>query len=540
MKIGSRITITTSALVAISLGTYGLITLRARRADLTHDAERQTRELAGVLGPTFESALRQGGFEQLRRTGDLVSQRSKPPFEVDVVLALPSEGAALPGLARRLELLRITQEVVVQQGVAMRAGSEGVAVMAPIRDGNGEIVAVLDVRRQLASIDEAVDAATLRMVVSLVMLTLGLGLAVGLIARRGVTAPLGKLIDGIDGVARGDLSRVILQEREDEIGALAARFNDMTGSLREAREETRRGADAKLELEDRLRQAEKLATIGQLAAGIAHEVGTPLNVIAGRASVMARKAPDEAEVRKNAGIIADQTQRITRIIQQLLDFARRKPSGRDLVDVGRVATSSLDFLEHKLTQGRISAAIAVEPGIPAIPGDGDQVQQICLNLYLNAIQAMPEGGKLAVRVRREHRKKPNLDLAAASSWVVLEVRDTGVGIPPDDRDKIFEPFYSTKAHGEGTGLGLSVSHGIVRDHDGWIELDGAPEGTGTVFRVFLPMETPALRPTTIPPGTMMAPVKPEPEPEPSPEAAPPSPQSGPADPSDAKDVANAR
>ena len=154
---------------------------------------------------------------------------------------------------------------------------------------------------------------------------------------------------------------------------------------------------------------------------------------------------------------------------------------------------------------------------------------------------MPEGGKLAVRVRREHRKKPNLDLAAASSWVVLEVRDTGVGIPPEDRDKIFEPFYSTKAHGEGTGLGLSVSHGIVRDHDGWIELDSAPEGTGTVFRVFLPMETPALRPTTIPPGTVMAPPTAEVTPPAEAPAAPEAPEAREApEAPDSKDVANAR
>ena len=149
-------------------------------------------------------------------------------------------------------------------------------------------------------------------------------LVVGLVASRFVSRPITKLLSGIDDVAKGDLSHVLLSERDDEIGQIATRFNDMTFSLRESRGETQRQNEAKLALEQRLGQTEKLATIGQLAAEIAHEVGTPLNVIAGRARSIQKKSRDHEAVEKNAEIIAEQTARITRIIQRLLDFTRRK------------------------------------------------------------------------------------------------------------------------------------------------------------------------------------------------------------------------
>ena len=180
---------------------------------------------------------------------------------------------------------------------------------------------------------------------------------VWLSTRASISNPLKRLVEAIDDVTHGDLGRVILRERDDEVGDLADRFNDMTGSLREAREEILHGVDAKLALEARLRHSEKLATIGQLAAGIAHEVGTPLNVIGGRARQLEKKAVDPAEVAKNAGIIATQTQRITKIIQQLLDFARRPASTRTLVDLHAVAKDCLDFLEHQLATSRVDAKL---------------------------------------------------------------------------------------------------------------------------------------------------------------------------------------
>jgi signal transduction histidine kinase len=310
-------------------------------------------------------------------------------------------------------------------------------------------------------------------------------LVVGLLASRLVSRPITKLLRGIDDVAKGDLSHVILSERDDEIGQIATRFNEMTFSLRESRGETLRQNEAKLALEQRLGQTEKLATIGQLAAEIAHEVGTPLNVIAGRARSIQKKHGEPGAVEKNAEIIAEQTARITRIIQRLLDFTRRKvgAGGKAEVNLNEIALTTMELLSSQFSAAKVKTRLERSEGLPRIAGDADRLQQVMINLLLNAVQAMPDGGALAVETRSVRRTRPGLE--AEQAFVCFSVKDTGVGIPDDIKDKIFDPFYTTKEGRGGTGLGLAVCSGIVKEHDGWIDVESA-EPAGTIFRVYLP------------------------------------------------------
>jgi signal transduction histidine kinase len=312
-------------------------------------------------------------------------------------------------------------------------------------------------------------------------------IVVGALASRFVSQPITKLLRGIDDVAKGDLSHVILSERDDEIGAIATRFNDMTYSLRESRAETQRQNEDKLALEQRLGQTEKLATIGQLAAEIAHEVGTPLNVIAGRARSIQRKCKDPEAVEKNAGIVAEQTARITRIIQRLLDFTRRKvgTTERAAVDLNALSMTTIELLAGQFSHAKVKTRVDRAATLPRVAGDTDRLQQVLINLLLNAVQAMPEGGSVVVDTGVVRRTRPGLETNADQEFVRWSVSDTGVGIPADIKDKIFDPFYTTKEGQGGTGLGLAVCSGIVKEHDGWIEVDEA-SGGGTVFRVYLP------------------------------------------------------
>jgi signal transduction histidine kinase len=327
-----------------------------------------------------------------------------------------------------------------------------------------------------------------------VVLFLAVGVLLAL--RAGVTAPIKRLLEGIDEVAKGDLSRVLLAEREDDIGTLANRFNAMTGSLRDAREEMGRGSDSRLALETRLRQSEKLATIGQMAAEIAHEVGTPLNVIGGRARALEKKAGDPVELAKNIDIIQTQVGRITKIINQVLDFSRKRGPTVTRVDLVKVVAEALDVVAETIRRQGIITEVRSAHGFDPVPGDPDQIQQVCLNLLMNAIHAMPPGtgGRLRVSIESVTRRKGGLDQVAPAVYAMLQIADTGAGISVPDKQDIFEPFFTTKDEGQGTGLGLTVSHGIVKDHDGWIEVESPPQGEprGTLFSVFLPVGAEAL------------------------------------------------
>jgi signal transduction histidine kinase len=544
MRIGTRIAITTVALVTLTLGLYGYVTVRVRRAELAADLERQTGLVGSAVQVAFEAALQDGLFEDvtsLIRRWQAVepniglvyidffhSRPGEKPPGVAVADGEPaSEGAPdetpddggvrehettfvpPPPDATRAERFARIEIDGQPAGAHIRLNHRPTyALTVPIRDAEHKIVAAIELTRDESDAERALAASVRAAIFAVGGLSLGLALLVWGLA-LGALSPLKRLLEAIDDVTQGDLGRVILRERDDEVGELADRFNQMTGSLREARQQILDGVEAKLSLEARLRHSEKLATIGQLAAGIAHEVGTPLNVIGGRARGMEKKAAEAmrqggegeeapapiepADVAKNAAIIATQTQRITRIIQQLLDFARRTESARGEVDLEKVARETLDFLEHQLAGNKVAgrlrpfAAGEAAPQRPLVQGDADQLQQVCLNLCINALQAMPGGGDLEVSTRSVVRRRPGLETAAPGRFVVLEISDTGVGIPAGDRERIFEPFYSTKHEhdGGGTGLGLAVSHGIVKDHDGFIEIDDRPGG-GTIFRVYLP------------------------------------------------------
>jgi signal transduction histidine kinase len=358
----------------------------------------------------------------------------------------------------------------------------------PIRSPEFRVTGMIEVSRSIAYLKDAWHEDVIA-ILPVYGSVLGLMiLAIIVFARRLVTRPIDKLIAGIDDVAQGDLSRVLLSEREDEIGALASRFNEMTHSLRESKAETKRQNEAKMQLEEQLSQTEKLATIGQLAAEIAHEVGTPLNVIAGRARSLGKKASDPEAVSKNATIIAEQATRITRIIQRLLDFARRKVGTieRERVNLNEVTLTTMDFLDSKFKAAKVKTSLDRQEGLPPVKGLPDQLQQVLINLLLNAVEAMDDGGRVAVETATETRKRPGLELAPAQPYVRVSIRDSGPGIPEEHRDKIFEPFYTSKDGEGGTGLGLAVSHGIIKEHDGWIEIDEAPGG-GSIFSVWLPV-----------------------------------------------------
>jgi hypothetical protein len=231
------------------------------------------------------------------------------------------------------------------------------------------------------------------------------------------------------------------------------------------------------ELEQRLVQADKLSSIGLLAAGVAHEVNTPLAVISTYAQMLAKQVADDSQKSLILDKIAKQTFRASEIVNSLLNFSRTSTTSYGEVSVNRVIQETLSLLEHQLQKSGIQVKVDLDPGLPGVHGNAGKLQQVFLNLFLNARDAMAAGGALEIRSW------------ADGARAKVEVADTGPGISPEHVHRIYDPFFTTKAARKGTGLGLSVTYGIIQEHGGSIEVFNR-RGGGATFRVELPVAVP--------------------------------------------------
>jgi signal transduction histidine kinase len=225
--------------------------------------------------------------------------------------------------------------------------------------------------------------------------------------------------------------------------------------------------------QEQLRQTERLAELGTLASGMAHEIGTPMNVILGRAEYLMQRTQEE-QTKKGLETIVTQVERITKIMNQLLTFARRRPSERQPIDLEQTVRDCLEVMSERIMRHGIEIETDFDPTLPPVHADQDHMSQVLLNLFINAVQAMPEGGRLRV------------GLAGTDNHATITVADSGHGISPEHLSKIFDPFFTTKEVGKGTGLGLTVVHGIIQEHGGSITAKSEP-GQGTTFMISLPL-----------------------------------------------------
>lgn len=226
--------------------------------------------------------------------------------------------------------------------------------------------------------------------------------------------------------------------------------------------------------QEQLLQSEKLASIGQLAAGVAHEINNPMGVILGFAQGILRTLPEDDRLRKPLTTVEKESLRCKRIVQNLLDFARHSEPTFQPTNVNELIDASCDLVEHQTSLQNVKLVKGYDPALPSIMADANQLQQVFINTMLNAYQAMPNGGTLHIITRM------------AGSELQIVFTDTGMGIPPENIQHIFDPFFTTKEVGEGTGLGLSVSYGIIKAHGGNIEVE-SQMGKGSTFVIKLPL-----------------------------------------------------
>jgi signal transduction histidine kinase len=283
---------------------------------------------------------------------------------------------------------------------------------------------------------------------------------------RSISRPLQKITLAAVQVTNGNYgTEVDLRQSNDEIGLLADSFNEMSRKMAADIEDLRT-------LNERLARAERLAAMGTLAAGVAHEVNNPLASISSLVQMLKSKNGDRS-TREKLDLISTQIQRISRVTRDLTDFARVRPAARSLIDINDTVDSSLRLTSLDADFQKLRLSVIRDENLPRIVADPDQLQQVFLNLLLNARDAMPDGGELTVR---SYRRGVNIGVS---------VCDTGHGMDESVRKHIFDPFFTTKSAGRGTGLGLSVCYGIVTAHGGRIEVDHAD--AGCTLTVLLPI-----------------------------------------------------
>jgi two-component system NtrC family sensor kinase len=307
-----------------------------------------------------------------------------------------------------------------------------------------------------------------------------------------VAKPLSKLVEGMDKLSKGDMDYRINLKRKDEMGLLADSFNSMAEELKlykERVENWARRLEDKVEkktseivrAQEQLVNAEKLASLGRMAAGVAHELNSPLTGIVTFAHLMLKRLPQERKDDiEDLNVIIDQAERCSRIVKGLLGFSRRTASEKAEINVNTLIENSLSMVKNQAKFHNIIFDVALDKTIPEVKVDPSQIQQVFLNLLLNASDAMEEKGRITIASRLVETDN--------GKFIELEFTDTGTGIPEEIMGRIFEPFFTTKPTGKGTGLGLSVSYGIIKKHGGQIFVK-SEYGKGASFFIHLPVDT---------------------------------------------------
>ena len=485
MRLTLKFTIAFLLALSAVLATYGWSVYRREAAQFQTDMRRDNqligRVVAAEIRKTWEIAGEAAALklvEQANRSESTVRIRWIWP---DAVADSPYR-AAVPRTA--LEPLGRGEETAF---IGRTKGTveylyKYVPVMVPDgRIGGLEVAESLEEQRQYTRktiVRIALATGAIAALSALLALTLG-----GWFVAR----PMRSFADRMRRVAAGDLSGRLELHQHDELGGLATELNVMCDRLAEAQARVAAATEARIRTLEQLRHADRLRTVGQLTAGIAHELGTPLNVVGARAKMIAGGEVAGPEAAEYARIIGEQSARMTAMLRQLLEFARPRAPQKRLVDLSQVARRTLALLTPIATKRGIAIDSAGSETPIEVEADPDQLQQVLSNLVLNAIQAMPEGGQIEVGIRREQARPPANHGGPEDSYICLHVRDQGEGIAPQHLPHVFEPFFTTKGVGEGTGLGLSVSLGIIHEHGGWIDVE-SQVGQGSCFRVHLPQE----------------------------------------------------
>jgi signal transduction histidine kinase len=465
-------------LIVVAVGTFFAIRHDVRL--LQEDMQADAVEIGRTLAPLIQDAWHTSGE---KRALQLIADADRENRQVDVRWVwLDGDGPEAQAAklsADDRQAIRNGGTILVEDRDATGRGFLHTYVPVPVSPAR---TGAIELRESLDGLDRLSRAAIWRFAAMGAVLVVLSAATASLLGVWLVGRPLQQLTDKTRRVGNGDLSNPVHLVRRDELAELGLALNLMCNQLAAASERLRKETEARIAALEQLRHADRLKTVGRLASGMAHELGTPMNVVLARAELIGLEAPSETVV-ASAKIIKAQIQLMSAMIRQLLDFGRRGRARKQAVDLRQLAERTVQLLDPLAKRQNITLELRSGDSDVLAEIDGPQIQQVMSNLIENAFHAMPKGGTVAVRIEAGPFQSAGEACTPENGFARIAVEDQGIGIPPEHLEHIFDPFFTTKEVGKGTGLGLSIAHGIVQDHGGWIEVTSTP-GVGSQFLIY--------------------------------------------------------
>lgn len=489
MSVIHKLTLSLFVSTLLVFGGYGTFYLRTVTQDLRESIERETRLLAYSLLVSVENALRDHQPEDVQ---ELLQQleRLEPSIDVRIyiqnhqVIRSDAESLAWPEKVEQ-DLYQAALDGVLRLFYFPAENPKLVVLSLPFIEKTTPLRGNLAVVRSLQAMNEELNKTKIYIVLSFLSLILVTALLCFSLGHLYISRPLQKLRQAMRTFKNSkEMPPPLPVVGKDELASVTQEFNRMTAELFSAHRQLDDETQQRRQLERALQNADKMITIGQLSAGLAHEIGSPLQIINGRARALADGNDDLQEIRRIANILVDQTDRITRIVQRLLEFSPRRSSESMRCDVIQAISEVIDMLSFEARRQEVSVRFSHPEALPLLWVNKDAIQQIILNLLSNALAAIVDTGYIDIELAQGSIVYADNPITALQ----LTVHDTGTGIAPEHLPHLFEPYFTTRGKQGGTGLGLAVVKSLVTDMGGTVAAE-TEVGKGSQFIVYLPWKS---------------------------------------------------
>ncbi|OGQ77616.1 MAG: hypothetical protein A2289_06195 [Deltaproteobacteria bacterium RIFOXYA12_FULL_58_15] len=489
-RISYKLIMTTAVVSIAIIGVFSYYILTSQREALIYHVKDHAHQLSETIKSSTNYDMLLNQRDRVHRTIDMIAQqdgiKKVRVFNKEGTIIYSSDKAVIGTMVDTqaeacfachaadspLEKLATTDRTRIFES---KSGTKNLGIINPIynepscwtaechaHSRDQKVLGVLDVTMSLDEVERQMSADRTRFLLFALIAVFAISLLIWIIFENLVGKPVGRLMVATNQIAKGDLAYKIEVKRNDELGHLGNSFNEMMHKLAEAQKQ--------------LVQSDKLASLGRLAAGVAHEINNPLTGVLTYSSLLLRRCTDDAETKEDLEVIVRETKRCREIVKQLLDFSRQAPTKKVEVGIVGVIENALSIVGHRLSLNNIVVVREIESGLPTVDGDPNQILQVFINVLVNAADSIGVDGKITISAR--------ICQPIEQCGVEVVIRDTGCGIPREAVGKVFEPFFTTKEN-SGTGLGLAVVWGIIDRHGGEIDL-ASEVGEGTAVRIRLP------------------------------------------------------